>query len=90
LFSPLHLVSKQDLEKAVLEIFGNTVEPRGTAAVPPLDKIFFAGCLQEGTRVPGENLVGPAVPSDTGVPMIFHKSVKTTTTSVQVLVPSPK
>jgi hypothetical protein len=24
--------------------------------------------------VPGENLVGPAVPSDTAVPLIFHKS----------------
>jgi hypothetical protein len=40
--------------------------------------------------VPGENLVGPVVPSDTAVPMIFHKSIKTTTTSVQVLNPSPK
>jgi hypothetical protein len=37
-----------------------------------------------------KNLVGQAVPSDTAVPMIFHKSIKTTTTSVQVLVSSPK
>jgi hypothetical protein len=40
--------------------------------------------------VPGKNLVGPAIPSDMAVPMIFHKSIKTTTTNVQVLVPSPK
>jgi hypothetical protein len=39
--------------------------------------------------VPGENLVGPVVPSDTAVLMIFQKSIKTSTTSVQVLVPSP-
>jgi hypothetical protein len=76
------------LEK-VLAIFCDTVESRGTA-VPPLDKNFCAGCFQEGTRVPGKNLVGPAVPSVTAVPMIFHRSIKTTTTSVQVLVPSPK
>jgi hypothetical protein len=30
------------------------------------------------------------VPSDTAVPMIFHKSIKTTTRSFQVLNPSPK
>jgi hypothetical protein len=30
----------------------------------------------------GENLVGPAIPSDIAVPMIFHKSINTTTTSV--------
>jgi hypothetical protein len=33
----------------------------------------------------GKNLVGPTVPSDTTVPMIFHRSIKTTDTSVQVL-----
>jgi hypothetical protein len=32
----------------------------------------------------GKNLVGPVVPCDTVVPMIFHKFIKTTTTSVQV------
>jgi hypothetical protein len=85
LFSSLHLVSKQGLEKAVLENFADMAESRGTA-VPPIDKIF----VQEGTRVPGKNLVGPAVPSDKVVPTIFHKSIKTTTTSVHVLVPSPK
>jgi hypothetical protein len=40
--------------------------------------------------VRGKNLVGPAVPSDMAVPMIFHTSIKTATTSVQVLVSSPK
>jgi hypothetical protein len=40
--------------------------------------------------VPEKNLVGLTVPGDKAVPMIFHKSIKTTTTSVQVLVPSPK
>jgi hypothetical protein len=51
---------------------------------------FCVGCLQEGTRVPRENIVGSAVPTDTTVPMIFYKSIKTTTTSFQVLNPSPK
>jgi hypothetical protein len=64
-------------------------KPRGTA-VPPLDKIFVQDVYRKRTGVPGENLVGSTVPSDTVVPMIFHKSIKTTTTSVQVLVPSPK
>jgi hypothetical protein len=64
-------------------------KPRGTA-VPPLDKIFVQDVYRKRTGVPGENLVGSIVPSDTVVPMIFHKSIKTTTTSVQVLVPSPK
>jgi hypothetical protein len=40
--------------------------------------------------VPGENLVGPTVPSDTAVPMIFHKYIKIFTTSVQLLNSSPK
>jgi hypothetical protein len=40
--------------------------------------------------VPGENIVGPAVTTETAVPMIFHQSIKTTTTSVQVLNSSPK
>jgi hypothetical protein len=40
--------------------------------------------------VPGENMVGPTVPSDAAALMIFHKSIKTTTTSFQVLNPSPK
>jgi hypothetical protein len=59
-----------------------------------LEKVLAIFCdtvESKGTAVPPlDNLVGPAVPSVTAVPMIFHRSIKTTTTSVQVLVPSPK
>jgi hypothetical protein len=71
-----------------LEIFGDTVEPRGTV-VPPLDKIFVQDVYRRGHECPVK-LGRPAIPSDTVIPMIFHRSIKTTTTSVQVLVPSPK
>jgi hypothetical protein len=65
--------------KAVLEIFGDTAEPRGTV-IPPSTK-FLCRMFIGGDTSPGENIVGPAVPSDTDVPMIVHKSIKTTTTS---------
>jgi hypothetical protein len=53
-------------------------------------KNFCAGCLQKGTRMLGENIVGSAKPSVTVVPMIFHKSIKSTTTNYQVLNSLPK
>jgi hypothetical protein len=40
--------------------------------------------------VPGENIVGLAVLSDMVLPMIFHKSMKTSITNFQVLNSSPK
>jgi hypothetical protein len=51
---------------------------------------FLCRMFTGGDTSAWEKIVGPAVPSDMAVPIIFHKSIKTTTTSVQVLNSSPK
>jgi hypothetical protein len=48
---------------------------------PPNRQNFCVGFLQEGTQVNGANVVGPAEPSGTIVHMIFHESIKQTTTT---------
>jgi hypothetical protein len=52
--SSFHLLSKQGLEKEVLEIFGDMAEPRGTT-VPPLDKIFVQDVFKREHECLGKN-----------------------------------
>jgi hypothetical protein len=82
------LVSKQDIEK---QFWRFLVIQRNLEVRPYLPSTsFLCRMFTGGNTSAWENIVGPAVPSDTAVPMIFHKSIKTTTRSFQVLNPSPK
>jgi hypothetical protein len=86
--SIIALVSKQDLGKQ----FWRFLVIRPNLEVRPYlpSTKFLCRMFAGGDTCPGENIVGPTVPSDTVVPMIFHKSIKTTTTSIEVLNSSPK
>jgi hypothetical protein len=62
------LVSKQNIEKQFWRF--SLIRPNLEVRPYLPSQNFHAGCLQEGTRVLGANVVGLTEPSGTTVPMI--------------------